>query len=188
MKKNTKAAGIMKLLKQGYTTREIKDRMAVSESYIYFVKKQMAAEKAAAKAAKTTKLSVDSDLSFTPEEVGVSEETFAEVAHQASQGKDKLKPKHEPEVSVVDKVLDARADQYGSFMQGADIAVRIKGIMHNAIARKDIHLYPDQLLALDMIAVKISRIVNGNASHRDSWLDIAGYAKLVADRLGGISR
>ena len=171
MKKNSKAAGISKLLKQGYTVREIKDRMAVSESYIHAIKKQMAAEKA-----------------FTLEEVGVSEETFAEVAHQISQGKGKIEPKHEPEVSVVDKVLDARADQYGSFMQGADIAVRIKGIMHNAIARKDMHLFPDQLLALDMIAVKISRIVNGNASHRDSWLDIAGYAKLVADRLGGISR
>ena len=50
MKKN-KAAGIMKLLKQGYAAREIKDRMAVSESYIYAVKKQMAADKAAAKAA-----------------------------------------------------------------------------------------------------------------------------------------
>lgn len=172
MKKNSKAAGISKLLKQGYTPAQIKDRMAVSESYIHAIKKQMA------------------EKPFTPEEVGVSEEVFIEAALAASQGKDKDKPtpKHEPEVNVVDKVLDAREDQYGSFMQGADIAVRIKGIMHNAIARKDMHLYPDQLLALDMIAVKISRIVNGNASHRDSWLDIAGYAKLVADRLGGISR
>jgi len=155
MRKTTKAAGITKLLKQGYTPAQIKDRMAVSESYIHAVKKQMAA-------------GVEAEVETTVEE--------------------KIEPKHEPEVSVVDKVLDARADQYGSFMQGADIAVRIKGIMHNAIARKDMHLYPDQLLALDMIAVKISRIVNGNASHRDSWLDIAGYAKLVADRLGGVSR
>lgn len=172
MKKNSKAAGISKLLKQGYTPAQIKDRMAVSESYIHAIKKKLA------------------EKPFTPEEVGISEEAFIEVALAASQGKgkDKPTPKHEPEVSVVDKVLDAREDQYGSFMQGADIAVRIKGIMHNAIARKDMHLFPDQLLALDMIAVKISRIVNGNASHRDSWLDIAGYAKLVADRLGGVSR
>lgn len=91
----------------------------------------------------------------------------------------------EAKAKEVDTVLDTRADQYGSFMQGADIAIRIKSIMHNAVARNDIHMFPDQLLALDMIAVKISRIVNGNASHRDSWLDIAGYAKLVADRLEG---
>ena len=156
MKKKSKAAGIMKLLRQGYSAQEIKNRVAVSASYVYAIKKQLAE--------------------------GVEE---AEVETTVEE---KIEPKHEPEVSVVDKVLDARADQYGSFMQGADIAVRIKGIMHNAIARKDMHLYPDQLLALDMIAVKISRIVNGNASHRDSWLDIAGYAKLVADRLGGVSR
>jgi hypothetical protein len=155
MKKKTKASAVMVLLKKGYSVKEIKERISVSDSYIWAVKKQMAA-------------GVEAEVETTVEE--------------------KIEPKHEPEVSVVDKVLDARADQYGSFMQGADIAVRIKGIMHNAIARKDMHLFPDQLLALDMIAVKISRIVNGNASHRDSWLDIAGYAKLVADRLGGISR
>jgi hypothetical protein len=155
MKKKTKASAVMVLLKKGYNVKEIKERISVSDSYIWAVKKQMAA-------------GVEAEVETTVEE--------------------KIEPKHEPEVSVVDKVLDARADQYGSFMQGADIAVRIKGIMHNAIARKDMHLFPDQLLALDMIAVKISRIVNGNASHRDSWLDIAGYAKLVADRLGGISR
>lgn len=175
MNMTKKAKAVVKLLKQGYSPKEVTQRMAVSYNYAWKLKKDL--EKAAKEL-------------FTPEEVGISEEAFIEVALAASQGKgkDKPTPKPEPEVSGVDKVLDTRADQYGSFMQGADIAVRIKGIMHNAIARKDMHLYPDQLLALDMIAVKISRIVNGNASHRDSWLDIAGYAKLVADRLGGVSR
>ena len=92
----------MKLLKQGYTPAQIKDRMAVSESYIHAVKKQMAAAKAAAKAAKTTTLSMDKNLSFTPEEVGVSEEVFIEVALAASQGKGKPKP--EPEVSGVGNI------------------------------------------------------------------------------------
>ena len=88
----------------------------------------------------------------------------------------------------MDTVLDRREEQYGSYMQSADTAIKIKGAMHNAIARNDLHLFPDQLMSLDMIAVKISRIVNGNPSHRDSWLDIAGYAMLVADRLQGKSR
>jgi len=88
----------------------------------------------------------------------------------------------------VENVLDERADQYGSYMQSAYTAIEIKSVMHNAIARNDLHLFPDQLLSLDMIAVKISRIVNGNPAHRDSWLDIAGYAKLVADRLEGKAR
>lgn len=85
----------------------------------------------------------------------------------------------------MDALLQKREDQYGSFMFNANIAIRLKGVMHNAIAQQDLHLAPDQMLALDMIAVKISRILSGNPSHVDSWLDIAGYAKLVADRLQG---
>jgi hypothetical protein len=96
-----------------------------------------------------------------------------------------VEAKAEPEVSGVGKVLDARAEQYGSFMQSSDTVIRIKGIMHNAVARNAVHLYPDQLQALDMIATKISRIVHGNPNHLDSWTDIAGYATLVADRIQG---
>jgi len=34
-----------------------------------------------------------------------------------------------------------------------------------------------------MICHKIGRIVNGDPNYYDSWADIAGYAKLVSDRL-----
>lgn len=85
----------------------------------------------------------------------------------------------------MDALIAKRAEQYGSFMFSANIAVRLKGVMHNAIAQQDLHLAPDQMLALDMIAVKISRLLAGNPSHLDSWVDIAGYAKLVSDRLQG---
>ena len=34
-----------------------------------------------------------------------------------------------------------------------------------------------------MIFHKIGRIVNGDPNYADSWHDIAGYAKLVEDRL-----
>jgi hypothetical protein len=148
MKKKTKSSTIMGLLNEGYTLREIKDRMAVSDSYVYSIKKLMKA--------------------------GVEAEVET-----------KVEPKPEPEVSGVGKVLDARAEQYGSFMQSSDTAIRIKGIMHNAIARNEVHLFPDQLQALDMIATKLSRIVHGNPNHLDSWIDIAGYATLVADRIQG---
>ena len=148
MKTTAKAKAIMKLLKQGYSPREVTQRMAVSYNYAWKLKKLMSA--------------------------GVEAEVET-----------KVEPKPEPEVSGVGKVLDARAEQYGSFMQSADTVVRIKSIMHNAVARNNVHLYPDQLQALDMIATKISRIVHGNPNHLDSWVDIAGYAQLVADRLQG---
>jgi hypothetical protein len=152
MKKKTKSSAVMVMLKKGYTVREIKDRIAVSDSYIYAMKKLL-------------KAGVEPTVETTVVE--------------------KIEPKPEPEVSGVGKVLDARAEQYGSFMQSSDTVIRIKGIMHNAVARNAVHLYPDQLQALDMIATKISRIVHGNPNHLDSWVDIAGYAQLVADRLQG---
>jgi len=155
MIKKNKAAVVIELLGQGYSAQEIKNRVAVSASYVYMIKKQLAE--------------------------GVEEAAIAEA-------EDKIEPKPEPEVSGVGKVLDARAEQYGSFMQSSDTVVRIKSIMHNAVARNNVHLYPDQLQALDMIATKISRIVHGNPNHLDSWIDIAGYATLVADRLQGKTR
>lgn len=36
-----------------------------------------------------------------------------------------------------------------------------------------------------MIFHKIARILNGDPNYADSWVDIAGYAKLVADELEG---
>lgn len=176
--KYTKAATVKGLLEKGYTAKEITNRMAVSESYIYSIKKQMAEEKAAAEA---------DDNVVRPRVVGPHEVRRVTKA-QADEAKAAAEAEAEAKAKEVDNILDARADQYGSFMQSAEVAIKIKSIMHNSIARKDMHLFPDQMLALDMIAVKLSRIVGGNPAHRDSWLDIAGYAKLVADRLGGVSR
>ena len=88
----------------------------------------------------------------------------------------------------LEKILAKRAEQYGTFMRNADIAIKLKQVIHNAMVREDTQLYPDQLQALDMIVTKIGRILTGNPSHLDSWIDIAGYAKLVSDRLQGNAR
>jgi transposase len=109
--------------------------------------------------------------------------------------KTKAEPTPEPEPAPVvdkpeqlEKILNKRAEQYGTFMRNADIAIKLKQVIHNAMVREDTQLYPDQLQALDMIVTKIGRILTGNPSHLDSWIDIAGYAKLVSDRLQGNAR
>lgn len=77
--------------------------------------------------------------------------------------------------------LEQRGKRYGSFQGHADVTQKIK----HALTRGDSwhRLLPDQREALEMIAHKIGRIVNGDPDYDDSWIDIAGYAKLVADRL-----
>jgi hypothetical protein len=37
---------------------------------------------------------------------------------------------------------------------------------------------------LEMIAHKIGRVLAGDPNHADHWDDIAGYARLVARRVG----
>ena len=167
MRKKVIADNVIKLLKQGYSPSEVTQRMAVSYNYAWKLKKDL--EKAALVAAEEAALAEAEAVFGTP------------CTNDCG-------PKLEPEVSGVGNILDARAEQYGSFMQSSDTTIRIKGIMHNAVARNALHLYPDQLQALDMIATKISRIVHGNPNHLDSWIDIAGYATLVADRLQGKTR
>jgi len=46
----------------------------------------------------------------------------------------------------------------------------------------------DQWEALEMIVHKIGRIVNGDPDVTDHWVDIAGYATLIAERLEGNAR
>jgi len=85
----------------------------------------------------------------------------------------------------VDETLDARAVDYGKFIEGAEVMQMLKRVVLNALNNRDKVLAHDQAESLDMIIHKIGRIINGNPDVVDHWLDIAGYAQLVADRLNG---
>ena len=91
-------------------------------------------------------------------------------------------------VDQVDETLDARAVEYGKFIEGAEVMQMLKRVVLNALNNRDKTLAHDQAEAMDMIIHKIGRIINGNPDVVDHWLDIAGYAQLVADRLNGRSR
>jgi hypothetical protein len=81
----------------------------------------------------------------------------------------------------VAQVLAERGTRYGSFDRHAEIAQRLKAGMAAAPGWE--RLAPDQREALEMVQHKVARILNGDPNYADSWVDIAGYAKLVADRL-----
>ena len=86
---------------------------------------------------------------------------------------------------AVDATLDARAVDYGKFIEGAEVMQMLKRVVQNALSNRDKVLAHDQAESMDMIIHKIGRIINGNPDVVDHWLDIAGYAQLVADRLNG---
>ncbi len=94
-------------------------------------------------------------------------------------------PEIEMYEDAVDATLDARAVDYGKFIEGAEVMQMLKRVVRNALDNRDKTLAHDQAEAMDMIIHKMGRIINGNPDAVDHWLDIAGYAKLVADRLEG---
>lgn len=95
-------------------------------------------------------------------------------------------PRGAPTTVEVNAVLAERGSRYGVFEKHAEVTQNIKYAIFDRRSRED--LAPDQAEALEMIAHKIGRIVNGDPDYADSWIDIAGYAQLVADRLQGVKR
>jgi hypothetical protein len=92
------------------------------------------------------------------------------------------------ETANVDKTLDARAEMYGKFKDGASLMQAIKRTMAAHASKHDKTFADDQWEALEMIVHKIGRIVNGDPDVVDHWVDIAGYATLISDRLEGNAR
>lgn len=82
---------------------------------------------------------------------------------------------------AVSDTLNERGNRYGDFMGHARYTQALKRSMQNSPnwAKMD----DDQREALEMIAHKIGRILNGDPNYSDSWHDIAGYAQLVDTRL-----
>jgi coproporphyrinogen III oxidase len=112
------------------------------------------------------------------EEPKVEELTEADIADfvfQMSQGKGRT--------PSVDALLAERELTYGSFSGQAQIAQELKYVAYNFARDRGTTLIATQNEALDMIFHKIARILNGNPDYVDNWIDIAGYAKLVADDL-----
>lgn len=77
----------------------------------------------------------------------------------------------------IETTLDERGVNYGEFKNHAWIAQGIKRVMQ--LSENWPELADDKKEALEMVAHKIARILNGDPNHKDSWHDIAGYATLI---------
>jgi hypothetical protein len=80
-------------------------------------------------------------------------------------------------------ILQERGNRYGTFAGNSSTSQALKRLMAEHLAKHNKALTDDQWEAMEMIAHKLARIINGDPDYHDNWADIAGYAKLVADRL-----
>jgi predicted transcriptional regulator len=208
MGKKSKAEAVIEMLKEGQSVASINRILGVSGSYVYMLKKKLAEgveevvdtvrQTAAEHTNKIKEIITDGKaqskttiLSMTPE-----------FAFSVSQGRQKRKEIEEAKLKEmieswrteadtdadVDDILDKRAATYGSFINVALFAQEMKELIRGALDEQNAGLQADHQEALDMITSKIARIIIGDSNHIDSWIDIAGYATLVADRLQGKSR
>ena len=92
-------------------------------------------------------------------------------------------------MSNVDTVLNERGSRYGKFVDVAAATQAIQQALYDQFATDKLRDLPSDMgVALDMICHKLARIAVGDENYVDNWVDIAGYSKLVADRLEGIER
>ena len=91
--------------------------------------------------------------------------------------------KEVPALPSIDATLAERGTRYGKFTEHARITQNIKDAMKDSPNWAT--LAPDMKECLEMAAHKFGRILNGDPEYHDSWHDIVGYTKLVADRLEG---
>lgn len=91
-----------------------------------------------------------------------------------------------PVSKPIEDTLKERGQRYGNFDGHANITQNIKNAM--SLGHNWTRLSADKKEALEMIAHKIGRILNGDPNYKDSWTDIIGYAKLVENTLEGKSQ
>lgn len=83
----------------------------------------------------------------------------------------------------MEKVLEERGKRYGEFIDNATIAQELKALVRDCGAWDTLDM--DQKEAIDNICIKMSRILSPGTDkyYMDNWVDMAGYAELVVNRL-----
>lgn len=81
----------------------------------------------------------------------------------------------------INDTLAERGSRYGEFVDHAHITQLLKVTANDFLVHQKKQLSPAHQEALDMIFHKIGRILNGDPNYKDSWHDIAGYAKLAEE-------
>lgn len=84
-------------------------------------------------------------------------------------------------MTEINQILTERGSRYGDFASQAIIAQNIKSAMRHS---PNWHSLPNDMKeSLEMVAGKLGRILNGDPTYLDSWVDVIGYIQLIVDRL-----
>src|SRR5208283_1101766 len=77
--------------------------------------------------------------------------------------------------------LDEKGKVHGEYSEQSRVTQNFKRVARDTINWEK--LSNSQVDAIEMICVKLGRILSGNPDEADAWLDIQGYARLAWERL-----
>lgn len=102
---------------------------------------------------------------------------FAPRPRRSNQHPPQFVPDPLPEPQPVEELTSDRRQTHGNFRDNARLSQMLKAVFR-ATASWD-HLDDVEKESLDMIALKISRVLSGKSLEKQHWEDIEGYAHLV---------
>ena len=84
-------------------------------------------------------------------------------------------------MNEINEILVERGKRYGPYETTAFIVQQLKMMMHETPSWHK--LTAAQREGLEMIQHKIARILNGDPTYEDNWVDLIGYATLVLETM-----
>ena len=88
-------------------------------------------------------------------------------------------------MEMSDTFKQDRGLTHGDYSLRAELAQRLKEQLRSSTNWSVDALSAPQRESLEMICHKMARILEGDPNHLDHWADIAGYATLIVNELGG---
>jgi hypothetical protein len=82
---------------------------------------------------------------------------------------------------MIEDLIKERSATHGNFLYNSATTQALKEVVRLGVCWDA--MTAAQREAVDMICHKLGRITSGNPNIADHWVDIAGYATLVADQL-----
>lgn len=77
-------------------------------------------------------------------------------------------------------ILNKQEKDYGDFTEFCEALAKIRSVTTKKLPA---NATATARCSLEMILLKIARLINGDLYKEDTWRDIAGYATLMADKL-----
>ena len=84
---------------------------------------------------------------------------------------------------LTEELISERETTHGDFSDNSWVSQGLKEVIRSYEESNTHRLTRLHRDALDMIFAKVGRIVAGNPNFQDHWDDIAGYARLVSQRV-----